>query len=487
MNLVYGTNNYIVRYLQAFLQENYSHTVMISGVYDEETHKSLLEYLKLPNVETLLNVSNNIHDRYPYLAGEKSNSRLVGGLFIENLMANSIRYISKDNNEEARECIDRLKQDGFYEFVESMGWIVTEFTNYNNSDNEKLYITIQSSGRKNVFPNDELSCMINQFNNQYYYNLAIRDGVGIDDMVHYSSAYKVAIIPCKPNETFTIAHGYVEPRDIVIGSSQFYVEDILGGNLPVDNVVDFRDLREDSGEDNRLLYGSFITYTTTNNCKNLIVQMKQSSIGDLVVENHTVDIPIRLGDINQDDKIDETDRILLSTCITEHTQLYNEQLVAADINGDGEVDNKDLALLDKFLSGEIPNLGVRYYTKEIGSEDDMVRLLVVKGDSSLVPFKQYASDPWLVHDKFINYLLDMSITKYSDEDTIAYGQRLVSSVISEYIPEDGIYSDNMKEAIKRYQQSNGIYFPLGYIDVETEGLLRKTLDRRGVDFDASIC
>ena len=53
MNINYGDTNLQVRYLEAFLQSEYSSTLRVSGIYDTYTHTNLIEYNNLPKVETV--------------------------------------------------------------------------------------------------------------------------------------------------------------------------------------------------------------------------------------------------------------------------------------------------------------------------------------------------------------------------------------------------------------------------------------------------
>lgn len=464
MNLNYGSDHYIVRYLQAFLQENYSSTIAVSGIYDENTHSALIGYLNLPNTETIDYVQRQVIDNYPELLVK----------FVVTRGLDSIIFTSKSTNQDTKDYMEGI-ESSLSLFVNNFGWEITEFTNYNNSDVTKFKIVITSSGRENKFPNSEMMCMMNQFDNNYYYNLSIRDGVGIDDMIHSSDSFKIAIIPCSPNQTFTIAHGYSRPTPIVIGSSQFYVDDIIKGNLPVDNVLQLD-----------LASGASVAYTTTANCKNLIIQMPYNGL--LNEETTTVKVPVKLGDVNLNNIIDQTDRDLLSEFIKTGQEFKGAQFVAADINQDGVVNNDDLALLDRFLNKEISSLGVAYYNEIIEhSSSNLSKLLVVSGDYAQdteinIPFSSYATDPWMVHDKFLNYLLDRAITKYSDVDTIYYLQKLVSALYREYSPESvGTYDFALRNIIRDYQKRHKLAFTTGYLDVETEAMMLKELDGSGVN------
>lgn len=273
MNINYGTENYMVRYLQAFLQENYSNTLRVTGIFDNLTHESLINYLKLPNVSTIDDIENEIINSYPDISRLFNIRREMEGLVFTS------KYIDKETAEFIEANADSIKK-----LVASMGWILestNDYVNYNmdiNDDgsvddkdrkiiydyifggvpippnmerradlnldgainqkdltlidnyleNGKLSIKIKSSGRKNIFPNNEMLCMINMFRNKFKYNMAIRDGIGQDDFVHtnLSGEYKIAVIESGPGEKYTIAHGSNKRTKLIIGSAPTYEDDL---------------------------------------------------------------------------------------------------------------------------------------------------------------------------------------------------------------------------------------------------------------------
>ena len=68
-------------------------------------------------------------------------------------------------------------------------------------------------------------------------------------------------------------------------------------------------------------------------------------------------IPIQIGDINGDKKIDITDLLLLKRHIIsgnkEEWKLTGEKLQAGDINEDGEVNITDMLLLKRKIIGKV--------------------------------------------------------------------------------------------------------------------------------------
>lgn len=511
MNLNYGTKNYVVRYLQTFLQENYSNTLRATGVFDSNTHQALINYLNLANTETIDKVSKSLSDKFPD----------ISRLFISNRKNDEIIYESKVINKETSEFITN-NINSIEELVTSLGWTlgnINDFVDYNMDINEddsvdmkdknilynyifgnenlseetrkradlnldgvidrkdmqildnylqdgKLYIEVKSSKRINYFPNKEMLCMINMFNNKFRYNTAIRDGgsTGNDDFVHYnpSGDYKIAVIPAGPGETYTIAHGSTDRIKLIIGSSPCYEDDLEV--LKVQDVVEIT-----------LNPGEHYVYTTTKggidestgeskmDTRNLIIQCP-SEMGDISGQKQ-VTIPLNLGDINFDGRIDNIDKKILADYIMKvNTNLTDRQKAVCDLNQDGVIDAKDMLLMNQYLNKEIPTLGIVYYTYLTPTDEDVVvgkninKLLVVPGGynrDTAIPFSGFTTDPWIVHDKFINYLLGMSVTQYSRSEEITYLQGLLRLYYPGYETNFnvGTFDNDMKRLLLKYQNS----------------------------------
>lgn len=514
MNINYGTDNYMVRYLQAFLQENYSNTLRVTGVFDELTHQSLINYLKLPNTSTIDEVENKMKENYPDITRLFNITRGLDEIILS----------SKTINKETADFID-TNIEGIRELSSSLGWTIesiNDYINYNmdiNDDgavnnidrsliydyifgnrvlpeevekkadlnldgvidqkdlnlidnyleNQKLFIKVQSSGRVNHFPNSEMLCMVNMFNNKFRYNSAIRNGGngGSDDIVHPDLAgdYKLAVISAGPGEKYTIAHGNTSKTKLIIGSAPTYEDD-----LSVLKIQDIVEVELNPGE-------SYV-YTTSKagtnpdtgvtnmDTRNLVIQCP-SDMG--VISGSTeVTIPLQTGDINFDGRIDNLDKKMLADYISGiNTNLTDKQKVACDLNGDGKIDRKDMDMLIEYLNGDRPFLRVTNYTYNAPSEysegNNISSLLVVYGeyDKNLnIPYGAFTTNPWIVHDKFTNYLLGMAITPYSDSENITYVQELLKLQFPEYQDnfQIGCFNNTMKELTLKYQDSK--YTPI---------------------------
>jgi len=464
MNLNYESNNYLVKYLQTFLQENYSTSINVSGRYDSETHEYLLNYLRLPNTSNIEIINTALKADFVELFDR----------FILYRSSSDLVFVSKVYDTDTIRYIDDIRYE-LSDYVNKYGYVISELSNSNNSDTTKLRIVIKGKDKKDLFPNKDMLCLVNSFNNRYIYNMAIVDNIGQDDILHESAGYKVGVIPCEPNTTYGICHGYDHTTPIVVSSSMHSLKEISLGDISVDNTVSVN-----------LGVSTFLNYTTSDTCKHLLIQMPHTS--NIIDKTTTVKVPVLVGDVNLDNVVNKTDRDLLKGFIDSNTVLKGMQFVAANTdtshktNGQQVIDNWDLAKLDDYLEGVVGNLGVVYYDQLINDgTSDYNKLLVIQGDYSNlnVPAEEFITDPWSVHGKFLNYLMDIGITGYSNQDDIYYAQKLIGKLYTSYSYNPGLFDSEMRTYIKEFQDSRDINFSFGYLDVETEAEILKILSDKG--------
>lgn len=129
------------------------------------------------------------------------------------------------------------------------------------------------------------------------------------------------------------------------------------------------------------------------------------------------------------------------------------------------------------------------YSYSINEENNDNKLLVIDVSSlgtpedisnMNIPYNKFTENKWAVHEKLLNYILGMTINEYSDESDIEYAQSLVKELLYDKLDTHICeYSNEIKNKVKEYQQNRRISFSTGYIDVETEGYLRKASNNYG--------
>ena len=525
MNIKFGMDNFYVRYLKRFLANELSQTNRVLGPFDKTDLSSLIKYLNLPNVQNMFVVRDKIQEQFPQLdefftmllkdnviqwtsraITTEASSFITTNLESIEEFCNSMGWeidsvvewidLSKDINEDGNvDDLDRqilqnivynhhtyptnimeradLNVDGTVN--EDDITILDEYLN-----NNKLMISIKMSNRHNYFPNKDMLVFINQFEGEFMYNYAFRSETGTTDMIEPTTGnYKVALYKCKPGQKVTIAHNSSDTCHIAIGCSQANLKQDLTAFMLL-NVVEI-----DLGPGESYQYTCTSEDEGTGYDANWLCIQVPADYSNL--ENMTEKTTIlNVGDVNQDGQIDMQDYTMLAQYTAEgpsaETYPYNKanwtptkiQAAVMDINKDGVIDNKDAVILYRFVSGDpaYPSLGTTPYTTEVEGEFGLINnvqnLLIIDGhyaDDVNIPFNEFTENDWIIHEKFFNYLLGMSIHKYSNSNDITYLQKLMKEYYPQYTYQKdffypGVYSDNMKQLIKDFQKSQ-ISYTLG--------------------------
>lgn len=223
MNIRFGMNNFYTRYLKRFLNSEYQQASNILGSFDKNDLNALINYLDLPNTKTIFETQKGIMEKFPELKS----------LFNMILEDDKIIFRSKEISQEASEFLFN-NIDDIKDYCSSVGWKVSSVNNWYdtnvdiNSDgaineterrilndiayngnvysddimkkadlnldgfinqddikilndyltNFKLSLELESSGRRNIFPNEDMKVFVNMFTGDFLYDYAIRDDNG---------------------------------------------------------------------------------------------------------------------------------------------------------------------------------------------------------------------------------------------------------------------------------------------------------------------
>lgn len=523
MNIKFGTDNFYVRYLKRFLNHELQRNNSVLGEFDKNDLQLLISYLNLPNVEDMFVVQKQIEEKFPILQ-DSFNSNLkddyitwtskiisneISTFLIENVTqikeyCDSVGWelqniqewidVNKDiNNDGVIDSKDRqilndviYTQNPHYDEVTikrcdlNLDGTVDEndlliLDNYIQTG--QLTLTIKKSNRINYFPNKDMLVFINQFTGMFLYGYTIRDDNGVtdgaDDVPHEnkSKLYKIALYPCQPGQKITIAHNNNKATRLVIGSCPMRLKQDIIGNM-LQNVVDIT-LKPGEGYQ----YTATSTQDGTGGDARWICIQCPSNYSNLSGSG-TSTITLNTGDINFDGKIDMEDYHLLANYTATgpgseelHWTPTPKQLAVMNVDETHTgIDVYDAVKLYKFIQGdpEIPSLGITYYTYTSGVEtelDNVSNLLIIDGhyDRDVnIPFADFITDDWVIHEKFFNYLFGIAIHKYSNSEDITYLQKLLKVCYPNYIYMKtpfypGYYNDEMREIVKKYQTSKVSY------------------------------
>ena len=523
MNIKFGTDNFYVRYLKRFLNHELQRNNSVLGEFDKNDLQLLISYLNLPNVKDMFVVQKQIEEKFPILQ-DSFNSNLkddyitwtskiisneISTFLIENVTqikeyCDSVGWelqniqewidVNKDiNNDGVIDSKDRqilndviYTQNPHYDEVTikrcdlNLDGTVDEndlliLDNYIQTG--QLTLTIKKSNRINYFPNKDMLVFINQFTGMFLYGYTIRDDNGVtdgaDDVPHEnkSKLYKIALYPCQPGQKITIAHNNNKATRLVIGSCPMRLKQDIIGNM-LQNVVDIT-LKPGEGYQ----YTATSTQDGTGGDARWICIQCPSNYSNLSGSG-TSTITLNTGDINFDGKIDMEDYHLLANYTATgpgseelHWTPTPKQLAVMNVDETHTgIDVYDAVKLYKFIQGdpEIPSLGITYYTYTSGVEtelDNVSNLLIIDGhyDRDVnIPFADFKTDDWVIHEKFFNYLFGMAIHKYSNSEDITYLQKLLKVCYPNYIYMKtpfypGYYNDEMREIVKKYQTSKVSY------------------------------
>lgn len=512
MNIKFGMDNFYVRYLKKFLNQELGTPSALLGAFDKNDLKQLITYLNLPNVKTMFEVQKEIAQQFPEL----------DSLFGKKLKDNDILYTSINIDAQTSEFL-KNNIDKIRDFCESVGWelisimdwvdLSKDINNDGSVDREdrqilsniingqhydditlrradlnldgfvnstdlsildnylstgKLTLEIKQTNRKNYFPNKDMLIFVNQFDGTFLYNCAFRDTDGYDDYIHTNEFYKIGLYECTPGQKITISHNSPQPVHLVIGSSPATLKSNVT-EFMLNNVIEI-DLKS----------GDYVQYTCSSreygtgfDAHYVCIQCP-SNYGNLSGQKTTT-LMLDTGDINFDGKIDMEDYHLLAryTASGPSADSYKweptaKQLAVMNVRKDETspgVDIRDAQYLYRFIQGDpaIPSLGYTYFDITENSDyemgDNVENLLIIDGHydtETNIPFMEFVTDGWVIHEKFFNYLLGMAIHNYSTSSDITYLQKLLQEYYPNHVYDPnffypGRYNDDMRNLLKKYQ------------------------------------
>ena len=531
----FGDTGLIVQYIQNFLKDNYNKNIHLSDEYDKETHKALIDYLKLPEIMDPNDIKDLLISLFTFKE-EKPPHKLINGGGIWNfnfdMTPNTITFWSRDINQCFNGAIEFISEhmDDVDKVCRLHGWKLSGYTSFKYNKNKideehKIKFIISKDNREQLLPASDVLKMINLSMNDYLLGKCFLDeNNAYHGFIQDSSVYKISYIPAKPGETFTISHGYKYPCELAIAYTNRTLLELKHEDLSsVENIVSHL-AKSKYGELNP---GDYEIYTIPEDaeCTYLLIQMPYKNN---LISPESKKIRVKIGDINQDGIIDydpdnpDSDYRILKDYVDAikegkpHRTLSGANLLAANINQDIDANGNqiineiDVELFrrkgEQHKNGDLLDFGETTYNKEIDlSESDYDRLLIIYGnieennynengeyDNHLnIPLEEFQTNPWIIHECFLSYILGMCIHKYSDQRDIVWLQDQIKLLDELYNPiRYGLYDEpsdylsndyiswNDTKALYEYYQ-NGLY--TGYVLVTKNNDIQNATLRREND------
>lgn len=457
-----GDRSLAVQYIQNFLKDNYNKNIHLSDEYDKDTHKALIEYLQLPEVLDSYSMKDLILEKYTFREDQPPNALINGGgvwNFDFDITLDTIRFYNRPINQcfdGALRFISEYMED-IDELCRANGWYLANYTKFKYDNSQEItkvaeFMLVKES-RKQLLPVKDIIKMINFSMNDYLLGKCfIDENNSYHGYIQDSNLYKISYIPAKPGDVFTISHGYKYACELAIGYVEVNINDLKHSELvSVNNIISHLS-KSVYGEMNPGQYEIY-EIPEDSECTYLVIQMPYQNN---LISPSSQKITIKLGDINQDGRIDfdinnpQSDYMILKNYVENRDDvntptLTGASLVAAninkdiDINGNPVVDESDLKMFEARIkafqnNGIAIDFGETIYEKEIDlTESDYDRLLVIYGNIEEgnsnnelnIPIEDYQTNPWSIHDCFLPYIYGSAIHTYSDSRDIEWLQKLI--------------------------------------------------------------
>lgn len=279
MNIKYGDTNLSVRYLEAFLQEEYNNTLRVSGIYDTYTHNNLVAYVNLPRVVSSEEMYDALVSNYSQIPIETENGTEYKSLtycFAVVRTLTTITCTSKSVNKPDDLVVQAMNylRLTLLDFGKKYGWDLTSFISYVDTNSEDEYkIVLTQEKRQNLIPLDS-SSLINLSSENFVFNSKIQNNTFSGNV----SGMCTMIVPCKPDTEYIFCHrfdnpdgeGGQNPVSIYIGSSS-YIYPNTNTYSSVSN-IDSYEVREEEGElVGGIVQGECVIYKTSSDANNILI------------------------------------------------------------------------------------------------------------------------------------------------------------------------------------------------------------------------
>lgn len=511
MSIKYNDEGLIVNYIQMFLKKYYSEFINIEHSYSRNIQENIINFLNLPDPKSMTEVSNSLtnYPQYTDMLNGFKKIDLEEDIKFESRLSHEEkgRYSAYIDMPDVRWMYNNLKDFNNY-LLDNFGWKVKNF-NYNNSDN-KCEILITRVSNK-ILPKSCMVDLINTFDSVYNETIFGFDNSNRSD-TYFSSLYNFEIknyeqslvsggkeyevyLPQDDDENpmYRIIKTNLGTYQLLNRDDEVIVNNFRGLKTFACNIYDFK---TNSSEDDYycIYFKRPIAYDDNGNeIENLKVYVNFSErIGEELTISYDLSSTI---EINDNDNFAILD---LMSSSEPDKKFFKDQdgnyYCSVIMKIPKEIDGKDIDNYKLCVSFYDPNneintiLAFRMdnkYLNNVNKNNDFynyeTEICPIKEKSdktissvSFISPDSYYKNPFILHDKFITYILNRIITEYSnDNDIISAQKELLLLKYPLYNEDYGVYTDKMKSYIKEIQDNHRteVFYGKGYIDPDTEFIM----------------
>lgn len=507
MSINYGDSGLIINYIQMFLKEYYSKFLNIEYEYSREMRDNIINYINSPDsiemTEMLINVLPEFKDPpygYKDLIENFNRESRIDKIYFESKLAHA-EQATKNNDfayymYKSVQWLDKSLRN-FNSYIYKYGWRVSDF-NYNNKNN-KCDITIAKIN-KNILPKSALMDLINLCDKKYTETCFAKD---VDGNKYFSSMYNFEIENynhklTKGNENNlyeliipTIDTEYIAERK---GDGIYEVE--IGDST----IKNFRGFKT---------FTSNIYINSNGEKQRYIIYLKKPDLSSLNLDKNISFVYLNLSNtigktvtITSNDNLEElkeTELNVIDISDEDYSILYFElpdnisedyKLCLSIYDPNNEIDT---ILSFKLDNNYINEEYISYYNKvsKILSYNELCSTTSKKAISNVlfVTPSDYYNNPYVLHEKFISYILEQIVHNYSREEDIILIQKFANKIGFSYDNYNfGEYGDLDNDSLKQFifdiqnkystREGKPILYGKGYTDPDTESIINLQVEGR---------
>lgn len=246
---------YLVNYIETFLSEYYSSSIIMQNNYTSDVHNTLIKYLVSPEVVDhnlfISRLKTSLIDNNDYnIMSNFSIKYRLDDIYITTKSTSNIQKIKDWFN-------SNVNMSNFKEFIYNNGWKISKI----NIEEMPYTIVLMENGINPPFIKRDALKMVNYFTNKFIYNKTFINGFSGQIENDRTNTHRLFVMDCEPNTKYCIGTNTATFSIFSISSSILSKSDIKTGTEVRNQITD---IRVNSGE--------MFEYETGNNIQSIIIE-----------------------------------------------------------------------------------------------------------------------------------------------------------------------------------------------------------------------